>query len=101
MTNDEILARLRLSSVPVEVTEAVEGLIAKVEELKTPNYYWDDEDLEYARGSIADAVEGCYAGQVVTLRPLHELPKIHVLVGETGHQVLDNQEAAEAAKDNH
>jgi len=70
---------------------------AEVERLSTPNWYWDDRELESAAESITEAVRYDDVGNVVQLRPLHELPPVFVLVG-VPNQVFGSSKAAEAAR---
>lgn len=82
----------------------IDALIAELErlqadnaKLRQPNFYWDDRCLEYAVDSIAEAVDCDDAGDIIQLRPIHELPTVWVLVGDEP-QVFDSKEAAEDAQ---
>ena len=70
-------------------------LRAEIEALKTPNYYWDDRCLEaaYEPNEIGDYDD---VGDIIELRPIHELPKVFVLITHTGARLFDSREAAES-----
>ena len=74
-------------------------LIERVEALQTATYYWDDRDLE----SVVDPSEVVAfddVGDIVELRPIHELPRRWALATEDGVEWFDSREAAaEAAKE--
>ena len=75
-----------------------ELLAKEVEALQTATYYWDDRDLE----SVVDPSEVVAfddVGDIVELRPIHELPRRWALVTEDGVEWFDSREAAEAAKE--
>ena len=55
--------------------------------LSVPNYWWDDRCLDSAIDSINDAVEGDEPGDVIPLRPIHELPTVWVRVEHEGYTV--------------
>ena len=70
---------------------------AENERLQTPTYYWDDRDLDSAVppdevGEFDDA------GDVIPLRPIHELPTRWARVTESGVLWFDSEEAAKGAK---
>jgi hypothetical protein len=73
-------------------------LQCKVEWLSKVNWYWDDRDIESPARSPADVGEYDEIGDIVELRPLHELPAVFMLRTEDGPQFFDSAEAAEAAK---
>ena len=76
-------------------------LKAEVAELRTPSYYWDDRDLDSALDP-SEVGEGDDPGDVIALRPIHELPAVWVLVLPAALQWFDTAiEAAEAAGEKH
>lgn len=52
------------------------------------DFYWDDRCLEHCVPNISDAVDGDDVGDVVTLRPVRELPNIRVRVVEDGYELV-------------
>jgi hypothetical protein len=71
---------------------------AELAEAKTPTWYWDN-DCEQEGVIPADRIgEMNDVGDIVELRPLHELPLVYMLVTEDGPKMFASREAAEAAK---
>lgn len=70
-----------------------------INKLQTPGWYWDDRCLEESHDTIEEMVDGYDIGEVIELRPMHELPKIYVLREKNGHSIHDTEEAAEAARE--
>jgi hypothetical protein len=86
-----------------EAVEEIDRLRAEIAELKTPNWYWDDNNLDEA---IHPGDIGMYddPGDIIQLQPIHELPKVWVLIrwsDEDGSSLefYQSYEAAEAAKE--
>lgn len=106
----DLLGRMRdrgplMKMVPLAVVETIgeaateiERLHARVAELETPTYYWDDRDLDSAVDP-EDVVAYDDAGDILPFRPIHELPVRWALVTQNGPEWLDSQEAAEARQD--
>ncbi len=74
--------------------------IRVINKLSAPQWYWDDRDLESPAESIESAVDYDEPGEIITLRPLHELPRVFVLVGKGGHKVFESMQAAEKVAEN-
>jgi hypothetical protein len=89
-----------------DAMEAIEGYAnerelaearAEIAELSTAQWYWDDRDLEHA--VPADEL-GAYddAGDIIEVRPIHEMPAVFVLIREDGPYIFATQAEAEAAR---
>lgn len=78
-------------------TSDADRAIRVINKLSSPQWYWDDRELESAAKSIGNATQCDDPGDIIELRPLHELPTIYVLVGKGGHQVFGSMQAAENA----
>ena|GEM_PF-4808013 len=76
--------------------EEIERLRTENAELRRPDYYWDDRDLDSAVAT-EDAVAFDDVGDIIELRPVHELPTQWALVTEKGPVWFDSREAAQAA----
>jgi hypothetical protein len=76
----------------------VAELEQEVEQLRKPNFFWDDRCLDFAVDSIEEAVAYDDIGDIIPLRPIHELPTVWVLVGEDVCTLHPNHESAEARK---
>lgn len=79
-----------------QVAEDAKILAEEIERLRKANWYWDDERPDAIAESIQTAVSSDYDGEIVELRPLHELSRVFVLVTEDGYELFDTREAAEA-----
>lgn len=67
--------------------------------LQSADWYWFNNCTKFACPSIASAMQGYDAGDVVELRPLHELPTVFVVCDDTGNEIfLTREEADEAAE---
>ncbi len=77
----------------------IADLEAEIKRLREVNWVWDDRDLESANASIEDAVGCDDPGDIIPLRPIHELPPVYVLVLEGGHEVYGSQAEADAARE--
>ena len=94
---------LKLSSLKFEQLEAEnqklrdtnQRLRERIDQLETPQWYWDDRCLDSA---IEPHEIGDYddVGDIIELRPIHELPKVFVLITHTGPRLFDSREAAES-----
>jgi hypothetical protein len=75
----------------------IERLRKRVAELETPQWYWDDRDLDSA---VEPEFICSYddVGDIVELRPIHELPKVFALVTHHGVDLYPTREAAEQAE---
>lgn len=80
-------------------TDGVDRCHRVINRLSSPNWYWDDNCPETAFESVEDTLIDYGEGEIVTIRPLHELPKMFVVVGHTAceYNVCPSREAAEAA----
>ena len=78
----------------------IERLRADIYQLKKPSAYWDDRNLESTYDDIEEGVGYDDVGDIIPLRPLHELPTVFVLVGidRDTHREFHTREAAEAAR---
>jgi hypothetical protein len=75
----------------------IRELEAEIEQLKVAHFYWDDRDLD--RAVPPDEIgEMDDVGDVITLRPIHELPEVYVLIRKDGPYIFATQEEAEAVK---
>lgn len=79
-----------------DLMREVESLRARVTELETPTWYWDDRCLD-AAVPPDEVVAYDDIGDVIPLRPLHELPRKWALVTEDCVQWFDTEKAARAA----
>ena len=72
------------------------ALSQEIVRLRKPDYYWDDRNLDAA---IAPSDVCAYdaVGDVVPLRPIHELPTVWALVTDDGVQFFNTEKAAKAA----
>lgn len=77
--------------------DEVEGLRAEVAELRKPTFYWDDRNLDCAI-EPDEVVAYDDVGDIVELRPIHELPTVFALVTDEGPLWFSTREAAEAAR---
>ena len=76
----------------------VTRLQALVKELQVHDFYWDDRCLEECSSSLEDAVCGDDHGDIIELRPIHELPKIFILITDELPVIHESRKAAEAAR---
>lgn len=74
----------------------VERLREEVATLSTPDYYWDDDDVDQA---IIEQEIGEYSdlGDVIPVRPVHELPVRYAACLAVGVELYDTLEEAERA----
>ena len=79
-----------------ELQAEIERLRARVVELETPTWYWDDRCLDSAV-SPEDVVSYDDIGDILPFRPIHELPARWALVTEDGPEWFDSEQAARAA----
>jgi hypothetical protein len=72
--------------------------IAEIERLTKANWYWDDRDLESA---VPPDEVGAFddVGDIIKLRPIHELPAVYALITEDGPQFFDSEEEAEVVRE--
>jgi hypothetical protein len=77
-----------------KLKEEKQRLWERIATLETPDYYWDDRCLEsaYEPCEIGDYDD---VGDIIELRPIHELPKVFVLITEDGPQIFATREEAE------
>jgi len=91
---------IRFFLLLVSAKKNIDRLNEIIMDAKTGQFwYWDDNNLDTAFDEIHDAVDGRDVGEVVTLRPLHEMPKIFVVVKKSDHLVFDSMEDADEAAD--
>ena len=72
-------------------------LCRKVKELLSVDWYWDNNCLESSAETLEDALREYDIGDVVELRPVHELMKIYVVRDDTGNEAFTTQAAADEA----
>jgi hypothetical protein len=82
---------------PYEKAHLLELLLDEVDRLRKPNWYWDNNCLESSAESIEDATCEYDIGEVIELRPVHELPLIFVVRDDTGNEEFSSKEEAEMA----
>ena len=66
----------------------------EIERLRTPTAYWDDRHLDAAIDP-SEVVAYDDVGDIVELRPIHELPTVWALVTDSGPRWFNSREAAE------
>lgn len=76
--------------------DEVERLKAEVAHLSTPHLFWDDRRLEssYELGEIGEYDD---IGDVIEVRPIHELPSRWAVCLQTGVELYDTFEEAKKA----
>lgn len=81
-----------------EAKAEIERLRAKVDELSTPDWCWDNRDLEVCH-SMDEVGDFDDVGDVFPVRPVRELPMKWALVTEDETLFFDSEEEAEAARE--
>jgi hypothetical protein len=67
---------------------------ARCTELSRVDWYWDDCHLECAI-PVDEAGENNSTGDILELRPVHEMPKVWMLITDDGWKCFDTLEKAE------
>lgn len=81
----------------LRLVATADALSEKVAELSKPDWFWDDNCSENAASSIESVVcEGDF-GEVIKLRPVHDLPPIFVVHDDTGYEVFHTEDEADKA----
>lgn len=90
-------ARIKARDAEIErLRQELAEARAECAELRTVQWYWDDNDLDHAYPAD-EACEGYDVGDIVELRPIHELPSVFALATEEGVAFYATAEEAEAA----
>ena len=96
INEDEAADRIeQLEAENQKLRDTNQRLRERIDQLETPQWYWDDRCLDSA---IEPHEIGDYddVGDIIELRPIHELPKVFVLITHTGPRLFDSREAAES-----
>lgn len=71
---------------------------ARVAELSRVDWYWDDCHMEQAI-PVDEAGENNSPGDILELRPVHEMPKVFMLVTDDGYELYPTLDEAERAQE--
>ena len=96
MADEWTRRQLRQAADELERLEAEnQKLRERIAKLETPQWYWDDRCLENAiePHEIGDCDD---VGDIIELRPIHELPKVFVLITEEEPKIFSTREEAES-----
>lgn len=95
---ERALAAVKMSDCIGLLIEEVQKLQKQVAELQTANWYWDDRCLETSESSIEESVACDEIGDIIELRPLHELPLLRVRVLEEGYEIVADDKTIDLEK---
>jgi hypothetical protein len=76
------------------MTERLAAAEARVAELSRVDWYWDEDHLECAI-PVDEAGENNSTGDILELRPVHEMQKVWMLITDDGMKIFDTLEEAE------